>query len=109
MHSELDARYRDAVRDRTSRVAKLGKDQVGYLHLPDMERTGYSEFWRHFPREVKKGALIVDLRGNAGGHISELLLAKLAQRPLAWDVPRRGAAATARSIHTGSHTTPLAS
>jgi hypothetical protein len=32
----------------------------------------------------------VDLRGNVGGHISELLLAKLAQRPLAWDVPRRG-------------------
>ena len=35
--------------------------------------------------------MIVDLRGNCGGHISELLLAKLAQRPLAFDVPRRGA------------------
>ena len=55
-----------------------------------MERTGFSEFWRHFPDEVRKGALVVDLRGNVGGHISELLLAKLAQRPLAWDVPRRG-------------------
>ena len=33
----------------------------------------------------------MDLRGNCGGHISELLLAKLAQRPLAFDVPRRGA------------------
>jgi len=27
-----------------------------------------------------------------GGNISELILAKLAQRPLAWDVPRRGRA-----------------
>jgi hypothetical protein len=34
---------------------------------------------------------VVDLRGNCGGHISELILAKLAQRPLAFDVPRRGA------------------
>ncbi|ACO65681.1 predicted protein [Micromonas commoda] len=86
----LDARYRDAIRDRTKRVDVLGKGLVGYLRLPDMERTGYSEFWRHFPHEVRKGALVVDLRGNLGGHISELLLAKLAQRPLAWDVPRRG-------------------
>ena len=90
MHSELDARYRDMIRDRTKRVDALGGGEVGYLRLPDMERTGFSEFWRHFPDEVRKGALVVDLRGNVGGHISELLLAKLAQRPLAWDVPRRG-------------------
>ena len=74
----------------SQRVDALGGGEVGYLRLPDMERTGFSEFWRHFPDEVRKGALVVDLRGNVGGHISELLLAKLAQRPLAWDVPRRG-------------------
>jgi hypothetical protein len=56
-----------------------------------MERFGYGEFWRRFPKESKKKALVVDLRGNCGGHISELILAKLAQRPLAFDVPRRGA------------------
>jgi hypothetical protein len=91
MHSELDARYRDLIAARASRVAALSGDAVGYLHVPDMERFGYGEFWRRFPRESRKGALIVDLRGNCGGHISELLLAKLAQRPLAFDVPRRGA------------------
>ena len=102
MHSELDARYRDMIRDRTKRVDILGKGKVGYLRLPDMERTGYSEFWRHFPREVRKGALVVDLRGNLGGHISELLLAKLAQRPLAWDVPRRGSPTVYPSHASGS-------
>ena len=102
MHSELDARYRDAIRDRTKRVDVLGKGLVGYLRLPDMERTGYSEFWRHFPHEVRKGALVVDLRGNLGGHISELLLAKLAQRPLAWDVPRRGSPTVYPSHASGS-------
>lgn len=91
MHSELDARYRDLIATRAARVAALSGDAVGYLHVPDMERFGYGEFWRRFPRESRKGALIVDLRGNCGGHISELLLAKLAQRPLAFDVPRRGA------------------
>ena len=91
MHSELDARYRDLIATRAARVAALSGDAVGYLHVPDMERFGYGEFWRRFPRESRKGALIVGLRGNCGGHISELLLAKLAQRPLAFDVPRRGA------------------
>ena len=91
MHSELDARYRDLLQWRHDRVSELSNDQVGYLHVPDMERFGYGEFWRRFPRESKKKALVVDLRGNCGGHISELILAKLAQRPLAFDVPRRGA------------------
>ena len=91
MHSELDARYRDMIRDRADRVHALGGGAVGYLHLPDMERFGYSEFWRRYAAESRRRALVVDFRGNVGGHISELILAKLAQRPLAWDVPRRGA------------------
>jgi hypothetical protein len=41
MHSELDARYRDMVRRRTQIVASSGAGRVGYLHLPDMERTGW--------------------------------------------------------------------
>mgnify|MGYP001267681742 FL=1 len=91
MHSELDARYKDLVQSRHDRVSELSDSKVGYLHVPDMERFGYGEFWRRFPKESKKKALVVDLRGNCGGHISELILAKLAQRPLAFDVPRRGA------------------
>ena len=90
MYSELDARYRDLIATRNSRVAELSGNKVGYLHVPDMERFGYSEFWRRFPNESKKHALIVDLRGNGGGHISELILQKLTQKPFALDVPRRG-------------------
>ena len=91
MHSELDARYRDAIHARLARVHRRSRGRCGYLHLPDMERTGYGEFWRNFPRESRRDGLILDLRGNAGGHISELILAKLAHAPSAWDVPRRGA------------------
>ena len=78
------------IQRRTSRVHGLSEGVVGYLHVPDMESTGYSEFWRHYACEVRKGSLILDLRGNTGGHISELLLSKLSQRALAWDIPRRG-------------------
>ena len=64
MHSELDARYKDLVQSRHARVSHLSNDEVGYLHVPDMERFGYGEFWRRFPKESKKKALVVDLRGN---------------------------------------------
>lgn len=90
MYSELDARYRDMIECRTRTVHAMSDGVVGYLHVPDMESTGYSEFWRHYACEVRKGSLVLDLRGNTGGHISELLLSKLSQRALAWDIPRRG-------------------
>jgi tricorn protease len=33
-------------------------------------------------------ALIVDVRGNRGGHTSQLVVEKLARRVIGWDVPR---------------------
>ena len=51
MHSEIDARYRDMIQKRTERVHSLSDGVVGYLHIPDMESTGYSEFWRHYGSE----------------------------------------------------------
>jgi tricorn protease len=33
-------------------------------------------------------AIIVDVRGNTGGHISQLVVEKLARRVIGWDVPR---------------------
>jgi tricorn protease len=38
--------------------------------------------------EMLRDALIVDLRGNSGGHTSQLVVEKLARRVIGWDVPR---------------------
>ena len=50
---------------------------------------------RDLQRQLSEGALdfalVVDARFNAGGHVSGLVLEKLARRRLGWDVPRRGA------------------
>jgi len=53
MHSELDARYRDLVRGRTDVVARSGGGRVGYLHIPDMERTGQGLTRVHFSAQSK--------------------------------------------------------
>src|SRR5260370_37414724 len=50
------------------------------------------EGWAHFHRdrhlEMTHDARILDARGNRGGHVSELVVEKLARRVLGWDVPR---------------------
>ena len=74
---------------RRASVHRASAGRVGYLHVPDMERLGFSEFHRHWASERTRGGLVVDLRGNGGGHISELLLPRLAQRTLGFEVMRR--------------------
>ena len=91
LSQELDPRYRDCINKRTEYVHKASEDKVGYLHLSDMERLGFSQFWRSYQTEsINQRVLIIDLRGNGGGNISALLLQTLTQRALAMDVPRRG-------------------
>ena len=43
-------------------------------------RRGYAEFHRGFLAEYDRDGLIVDVRYNGGGHVSALLLEKLARR-----------------------------
>jgi tricorn protease len=91
LSQELDPRYRDYIDSRTEYVHKASDDKVGYLHLSDMERLGFSQFWRSYQTEsINQRVLIIDFRGNGGGNISALLLQTLTQRALAMDVPRRG-------------------
>jgi tricorn protease len=52
---------------------------------------GYAEFHRAFLVEYDRDALIVDVRVNGGGHVSGLLLEKLARKRVGYDFPRWGA------------------
>ncbi|KNC82943.1 hypothetical protein SARC_04790 [Sphaeroforma arctica JP610] len=89
--SDLYARYRDHIAHSRAHVRRTTNDRVGYIHLPDMERLGFSEFHRHFHTESRREGLIVDVRGNGGGYISELLLKSLAMPSLAVEISRYGA------------------
>nr|WP_237277172.1 S41 family peptidase [Streptomyces caniscabiei] len=44
-----------------------------------MGGSGWAQFNRDLRMEVSRPALIVDVRGNAGGHISELVVEKLSR------------------------------
>jgi tricorn protease len=64
----------DGVASRRRTIHNQTDGRVGYCHIPDCERLGFAEFHRHFVQESRRAALVIDIRGNAGGHISELLL-----------------------------------
>ena len=59
-----------------------------YFHLPDMMAAGFAEFHRYFGTECERDALVVDVRYNRGGHVSELLLEKVARRRIGYAMAR---------------------
>lgn len=86
--NEFPARYREWVNRCRARVHEASNGQIGYVHVPDMSVTGFAEFHRGFISEFKKRGLIVDVRANGGGHVSQLLLEKLARRNIGFDISR---------------------
>ncbi len=86
-HSNL-TRYRDWVNHNKKEVERLTKGKIGYVHIPDMGLHGYSEFYRNFLSECTKEGLIVDVRYNGGGHVSQHILKILAQKTIGFDKTR---------------------
>ncbi len=90
--SEAPLRYRAWVEANRRYVHEKTGGRVGYVHIPDMGPWGFAEFHRGYLSEFDRRGLVVDVRYNRGGHVSPLLLEKLARRRVGYDVPRYGAA-----------------
>ena len=85
---EVPARYREWVERNRAWVHEQSGGRVGYFHLPDMMAAGFAEFHRYFAAECDRDALIVDVRYNRGGHVSQLLLEKVARRRIGYGTAR---------------------
>ncbi|MFI1255709.1 S41 family peptidase [Streptomyces netropsis] len=85
---ERPLRYQDWVTKRRAVVRELSGGKCGYLHIPDMGGSGWAQFNRDLRMEMSRQALIVDVRGNAGGNISELVVEKLTRTIIGWDLTR---------------------
>jgi tricorn protease len=90
LRTDRPARYRAWIEANRARVYEATQGRCGYLHIPDMNAHGYAEFHRGYLAEVDREALIVDVRHNQGGHVSQLILEKLSRRRLGYDVSRWG-------------------
>jgi tricorn protease len=87
---ERPLRYHAWVAGRRRAVHELSDGRVGYLHIPDMMATGWAELHRDLHLEVLREALVVDVRHNGGGHLSELVLERLARTLRGWATVRHG-------------------
>ena len=88
LRSDRRLRYQDWVAGRRRLVRELSEGRLGYLHIPDMMGEGWADFHRDLRTEMARDGLIFDVRGNSGGHISELVVEKLARRVIAWGMGR---------------------
>ena len=82
IESEIELRYLDFVLRSRDRVAQLSHGRVGYVHLPDMGAWGLAEFVKGFYPQIRKEGLVVDVRANSGGNVSEMILERLGRKLL---------------------------
>ncbi len=88
--NEAPLYYLDWVQKNIDYVAKKTNGDVGYLHIPDMGRPGLNEFTKLYFPQIRKHALIVDVRGNGGGFVSPLVLERLRRAFVMVGIARNG-------------------
>ncbi|MEJ2722801.1 MAG: S41 family peptidase, partial [bacterium] len=86
--SERALRYLTWVDHNRQFVDKETDGRVGYLHVPDMGSDGIREFIKWYYGQIRKEGLIIDVRGNGGGNVSQMLIERLRRELLSLDYSR---------------------
>ncbi|MEM1081428.1 MAG: PDZ domain-containing protein [Pseudomonadota bacterium] len=81
--NETNLYYHQYVTDNLRRVEAASDGRLGYLHIPDMGANGIREFIKWFYGQRDREGLVIDVRSNGGGNVSQMLIERLSRRPLA--------------------------
>ncbi len=82
--------YDHTVGLRRAVVEELTGGRIGYIHIPAMGDRDLDNFERELFRDnADKEALIIDVRGNSGGHVHDQIISLLNQEPYAYSTSRR--------------------
>ena len=82
IESESNLRYFNWVADNRKKVDAATEGKVGYIHIPDMGAAGIREFIKWYYPQIRKQGMIVDVRGNGGGNVSQMILERLSRKLL---------------------------
>ena len=77
LSSEEDLRYYDWIMHNRHYVDSISGGKVGYVHIPNMGTEGMQEFSSQFFPQIRKEAMIIDVRYNGGGFTSQLVIERL--------------------------------
>ncbi|HLA39279.1 MAG TPA: PDZ domain-containing protein, partial [Candidatus Glassbacteria bacterium] len=91
---EQPLRYLEWVEKNLRKVTEATGGRVGYLHIPDMSFEGLNEFAKRFYAQIDKEALVVDVRYNGGGFVSQMILERLRRRTIGMNAPRNALPST---------------
>jgi tricorn protease len=90
MNSDKKLRYADWVRKNREYVAAKTGGKIGYVHMPDMGRDGLVAFETWFYPQLEKEGMVVDVRWNGGGFVSQLIVERLRRDLISFDRSRGG-------------------
>jgi tricorn protease len=69
--------YFNWVHANIKKVSDATGGKVGYIHIPDMQKEGLNAFVQLYYPQMRKKALIIDVRGNGGGNVSPQIIERL--------------------------------
>jgi tricorn protease len=83
--------YYEWVQGNLEKVEKATQGRVGYIHIPDMSAEGLNEFAKYYYPQLRKEALIIDVRGNGGGNVSPMIIERLRREAAMIEIARNAA------------------
>lgn len=80
--------YHQWVQGNIKKVADATGGRAGYVHIPDMQTNGLTQFAKYYYPQLRKKALVIDVRGNGGGNVSPQLIERLRREIAMVDISR---------------------
>ncbi len=90
LSSEQPLRYAAWVEANERYVGERSDGLLGYLHIPNMGGDGLAAFSRAFYPQIEKKGLVIDVRDNGGGFVSQMIVERLNRKAWAFMKPRHG-------------------
>jgi tricorn protease len=90
--SETDLKYYAWVEHNRRYVEEKSGGKLGYVYIPDMGGDGIREFIKWFYPQIRKQGLVIDVRDNGGGNVSQMIIGRLMRQLLAVNYARNASA-----------------
>lgn len=77
VYSEANLLYMEWTERNRKMVSEKTDGRVGYMHIPNMGADGIYEFIKAFYGQIRKEGMVVDVRSNGGGNVSQWIIERL--------------------------------